>query len=168
MRFINRSNNKRLEIICTQANKLIRDGSFWAKWLKIQKFNLEYTSPEVTSSYILDQFKYVPPRTMDVFCFKSRNPWSKSNGYTLPNQSGKMWLNTRKFNRSDASMIATLFHESIHYLDALSPYTFGHGNNFSKNTHDELFQNGCVPEVLADLVYLHLIGIKSDQDSSIK
>ena len=167
MIFRNKSNNKRLEIICTQANKLISDGSFWVRWLKIQKFNLMYTSPEVTSAMIMDLVKYQPPRTMDVFCFKSKLPWSKSNGYTLPDQPGKMWLNTRRLNRSDASIVATLTHEMTHMIDALSPYTFGHGSNTVKNTHDELFQNGCAPEVMAALAYFHLSGMKSTEDSSL-
>jgi hypothetical protein len=169
--FKNKSGIKRLSIVCDLANDVVADASFWRKWEGIRYFNLDYTSEEVTPLYIYNQFMNFR-RTYSVEAFKSKWPWSSSNGYTTPGIIDRMWLNTRRLDRSDASIVATLFHEPVHSMDSMDVrYFFGHGEgrnaNVPKMTHDENYNGGCVPEVIADMVYEHLTGRKSEVDSSI-
>lgn len=163
---INKSNSKRVGIICARMNELLLDNDFWAHWLIIESFNLAYTDKEVTAKY-LRNLVFVTNANFEVYTFQSRWPWSKSNGYTLPNKPGKAWLNTRRFNRSDASIVATIIHEIYHYLDVINALEFNHGDNVPKLTHDKFYNGGCVQEVIADLAYEYLTGVKSTECSGI-
>ncbi len=62
--------------------------------------------------------------------YKSKNPWSKAYGYFSPAKSDHIFLNTRKLNRSKGSIVSSLIHEMIHYVDDKNKMeSYGHGDN---------------------------------------
>jgi len=65
-----------------------------------------------------------------IYTYRSKNPWSRAYAYFNPSQPDRMYLNTRKLNRSTGSIAATIIHEYIHFLDHLDKnHSFGHGDN---------------------------------------
>ena len=69
---------------------------------------------------------------MYIETYKSKNPWSSAYGYYNPTKPNFIYLNTRKLNRTNASICATLIHEMVHFLDNNSDFSFGHGSNNPK------------------------------------
>ena len=64
---------------------------------------------------------------IDVVTYKSRNPWSKANGYTKKRKPFKIHVNTRKINkRSVDSWVGFLIHETCHLAG------YSHGSNSPK------------------------------------
>jgi hypothetical protein len=64
--------------------------------------------------------------------YKSKNPWSKAYGYFSPAKPDHIFLNTRKLNRSKGSIVSSLIHEMIHYVDDKNKNeSYGHGDNSS-------------------------------------
>lgn len=161
MKFKDCSNNKRIQIIIRKCNELLQSQEFYEAMSVVKGFNPKYTSSDkVDGPYICDRLKG-DASTLEVYTFKSRNPFTSSNGYTVQDKFTRMFLNTRKFNRSDASMAATIFHEAVHEADNNDPIHFyHHGDNVPKGD--------CAPEVVADVVYKLLSGLRSTEDSSIK
>lgn len=161
MKFVNKSGNKRVQIIVNQVNEIIHGEEFKKRMLAINGFNPKYTSsPDVTGAYVWLRLT-TDPSEIDVFTFKSKNPWTSSNGYTKDDGKTQMFLNIRKFNRSDASIGGTLGHEGVHEVDNTDPaYSYGHGDNTPKG--------GTAPEVVADIVYELMSGVKSTQCSAIR
>jgi hypothetical protein len=128
---------------------------------QIKGFNPRYTSSkQVDGTYIAKRLKE-DKSVIEIYTYKSKWPWSKANGYTLQDEFTRMYLNTRKFDRSDASIAATMLHEATHETDNNDPlYFYHHGDNVPKGD--------CAPEVVADIAYEILSGVKSTEDSSIK
>jgi hypothetical protein len=69
-----------------------------------------------------------------VYTYKSKNPWSRAYGYFSPATPDKIFLNTRKLNRSQASIGASICHELIHYIDSKVTVRFGHGEGKNANS----------------------------------
>lgn len=161
MKFVNKSGNKRVGIIVNKVNEVIHGPEFKARMLAHEEFNPQYTSsPEVTGAYIWLRM-ITDPSEIEVYTFKSKNPWTSSNGYTENDDKTRMFLNTRKFFRSDASIGGTIGHEGGHEIDNNDPlYFYGHGTT---NT----FKGNCVPEVIADIIYEIMSGMKSTESFSI-
>ena len=161
MIFVNKSGNKRLDIIVNRCNELIFHPLFFTKMAKISGFNPDYTSSGlVDGTYIAKRLKE-DSSVLDVYTYRSKWPWSAANGYTLQDKFTRIYLNTRKFDRSDASIAATLLHEAVHETDNNDNANFyHHGDNTPKG--------GCAPEVVADVAYEVLSGLFSTEDSSIK
>lgn len=161
MRFMTKSNDKRVKILVNKANERMDSVAFMHEMIKRKAFNGLYTSGIHVSG------KYVHSRLLsdqsfiEVKTFKSLNPFTSSNGYTKNDGKTEIYLNTRKFNRSDASIIATLFHEAVHEADNNDKENFyHHGDNSPKG--------GTAPEVVADIVYLLESGMASEMSSAIK
>lgn len=73
-------------------------------------------------------------RTWDIQCqIQTYRPWwrwSRVLAYYDPRKGAKnIWLNSRKFGRSEASIMGTLAHEYTHLVDNFALNSFGHGNN---------------------------------------
>lgn len=153
----NKSNNKRIEVLCSQINSLYEKADFWKDVMKHR--DLFYLS-NISGMTLYDLFN-ASKTEVNIMVFKSKNPFTKSNGYTTPSDPNSVYLNSRKFNRSDASIAATIVHETVHCLDnSTDPrHYFGHGDN-----NDSPEKDGCAPQFLADLAYKHLsCGIESQK-----
>lgn len=149
LKLVNKSKDKRIEIICSQVTNLFLNQDFWKEIIK-QKEN--YHLSNVNGLILFDLF-HQSKIELSINVFKSKNPWSKSNGYTNPENPNDIYLNTRKFNRSDASIASTICHECVHVVDNSSDpkFFFGHGDNY-----DTPEKNACAPQQFSDLAYKYL------------
>jgi hypothetical protein len=147
----NISSNYKLEIICNRINTIFTSNQdFWKEILSHER--LFYLGN--VNGAMLHKFYHESSLVVQVNTFKSKSPWSKSNGYTTPDYPNRMFLNTRKFNRSEAAIGSTIGHETVHNIDASKPeYSFGHGDN--KYTSDK---DACAPQWFSDVLYKHLSG----------
>ena len=71
--------------------------------------------------------------TTQIKTYRPWNPWSKALAYVSPKEPNVIYINSRRLNRSIASIAGSIAHETIHVLD--NKYTdanFGHGNNSPK------------------------------------
>lgn len=146
--------NKQVIIVCQRVNDLFHSTNFWDEVAQHKELFHLGNIDGVTLRRFYEQSNVV----VSVGTFRSRFP-SKSNGYTLPSMPNNMWLNTRHLNRSEASIGATVVHETVHCVDNTQPYyNFSHGDNSYNHTKDD-----CAPIWLADVGYKHLSGgIKSE------
>jgi len=159
MIFVNKTGSKRIEILANKANKLIRSEEFIAEMAKIEKFNTAYTSQGVDGKYIARKLLEIESK-IEIYLYTSKNPFTSANGYTVDNGKPQVFLNTRKLNRSDASIVATLIHEAVHEADFRDLLDFHHGDNRPKG--------GTAPELAAEVAYkIEAGGIDSDVDSSV-
>lgn len=160
MKFVNRSGNKRLDILCDKVHDLIyNDLALYENMSLYLQFTLKYTSTGVGGKYVMDELR-ADQSVVEVFLYTSKNPWSAANGYTLNDGKTQVFLNTRKLGRSDASILATLLHEAVHEADNNDMKNFyNHGDNYPKG--------GTAPEVIADVVYSILTDKVSTEDSSV-
>ena len=145
------SKNYQINIICNRINNILNScPDFWKEVLS-HTDNFLYANINGPQLY---QFYHDSKTIVEVHTYKSKNPWSKSNGYTKPEYPNKMWLNTRKLNRSEASIGCTIGHETVHNLDAAIPlYSFGHRENEYTPEKD-----ACAPQWFGDLLYKYLSG----------
>lgn len=157
MKVICKSTNKRIEVICSQINALYAKADFWKDVMRHTELFYLANISGMTLYELFNSSKI----EVNIMVFKSKNPFTKSNGYTSPNDPNSVFLNSRKFNRSDASIAATIVHETVHCLDnSTDPrYYFGHGDNYDSPEKD-----GCAPQFLADLAYKYLsCGLESEK-----
>jgi hypothetical protein len=110
----------------SQANLLLTKGEFYERIRACPRFDLTKALPRD----IADLMERCTVR-LTVQLYKSRSPWSRALGYEDARFPNVVFLNTRKLNRSVASIVGTIIHESVHVADAHSPLDFGHGGNSS-------------------------------------
>ena len=60
--------------------------------------------------------------------------WSRAIAMFKRSDINSIYLNTRKLNRSTASIVGTCFHEAGHACDAVSDFTFNHGYGYGSNS----------------------------------
>ncbi|TMQ14872.1 MAG: hypothetical protein E6J91_14270 [Deltaproteobacteria bacterium] len=109
-----------------QANLLLAKAEFYERIRTCPRFELTKASPRD----IADLMERCTAR-LTVRLYKSRWPWSRAFGYEDARFPDMVFLNTRKLDRSMASIVGTIIHESVHAADAHSPLDFGHGSNSS-------------------------------------
>lgn len=91
---------------------------------------------------------------MEIVLYKSKNPWTKSNGYFTASKPHTIHLNTRKLGRTNASVGATCAHELVHAVDAAEKWLeFNHNGN----THTPEKED-CAPFYIDNLVEAALGG----------
>ena len=119
-----------VDVICAveYANDLIMSNDFLSKIAAKKQFDMSEAKGRDVVSYIEYFFTGMFGR-LHVNVYTSKNPWSKAYGYFNPNKPNQIYLNSRKLNRSHASITASLIHELIHFLDTKTGFYFGHGNN---------------------------------------
>jgi hypothetical protein len=122
--------NKDILQAVDDCNNLIQTNSFLTKIAL--KDHFDYA--DCTGRFISQMIEYFIQGKygdLHVNVYKSKNPWSRAYGYFNPSKPDQIYLNSRKLNRSLASICASLCHELIHYLDSKSVFSFGHGDNSS-------------------------------------
>jgi hypothetical protein len=168
LKFRTDSKDKRVQIVVEKANRAYENPTYIQKFLAIKKFDPAYTSKDVNAAMLWAALRW-SGAVVEIKTYW--RPWGIANGKTFPSEPLVVWLNTAKFKRSDASIVATLHHEAWHVVNnvELPRFILGHGNdNSPKMTHDPVtLEGGCVPEVGADLAYLMESGFKSTKSSAI-
>jgi hypothetical protein len=119
-------------IMCAveEANDLIISKEFLTPILDKESFDMA-DCDGVIIAQLIDLFASGMFGDLTVKTYKSKNPWSKAYGYFNPSKPDQIYLNTRNLNRPIASIIASLVHEMLHFLDSKSVFSFGHGDNSS-------------------------------------
>lgn len=107
-----------------RANRLLAAPEFYERIRGCPRFERTEVSPR----QVADVMERCTAR-VTVQLYKSRWPWSKALAYEDARFPNLIFLNTRKLNRSVASIVGTIIHESVHAADTLSPLDFGHGDN---------------------------------------
>jgi hypothetical protein len=107
-----------------RASQLLGDPAFYARIREHPRFDYTDVSPRDIAQ-LMEQAAI----TLRVQTYKSFNPLSRVLGYEDARYPNDVFLNTRRFDRSMASIVGTILHEAVHAVDALSPLDFGHGGN---------------------------------------
>jgi hypothetical protein len=107
------------------ANQLLGDPTFYARIREHLQFDYTNVSPRDIAN-LMEQAAL----TLRVRLYKSF-PLSPVLGYEDRRFPDDVFLNTRKLDRSMASIVGTILHEAVHAVDARSPLDFGHGRNSS-------------------------------------
>lgn len=108
------------------ANQLLANPTFYARIREHPQFDYTNVSPRDVAD-LMEQAAI----TLHVRLYKSLNRWSPVLGREDPRFPDDVFLNTRKLDRSMASIVGTILHEAVHAVDARSPLDFGHGGNSS-------------------------------------
>jgi len=110
----------------SRANLVLASKAFYEAIRAHTRFDLTDASPNEIGE-ALEQCTL----RLTVSLYKSRNPWSRALGYEDERQPNIVFLNTRKLNRSVASIVGTIVHEAVHAADAHSSLEFHHGDDSS-------------------------------------
>ena len=106
------------------ANLILADKAFYRRIREHAGFDLSLATPQ----QIADAVERCSTR-LTVKLYKSRNPFSRAIGYHDERWPECIFLNTRRLDRSTASIVGTIVHEAVHAADAVSPLDFDHGDN---------------------------------------
>lgn len=109
------------------SNQLLRDKTFFDRIRQKDRFDLSNTSPQVIADLMENANGIVT-----VTLYASVSPFSRALAYEDSRYPGTVFLNTRRLNRSVASICASIIHECVHSVDgSQTQYSFGHGDNSS-------------------------------------
>lgn len=117
--------NDRVAQAVAAANKLLANDEFFERIRSHDAFSMATASPR----QIADLMQGSAAR-VEVQLYKSRWPLSKALAYEDARYPNTVFLNSRRLDRSTASICATFIHECVHALDSSEPgLRFGHGDN---------------------------------------
>lgn len=124
--FIYNGSNNRMKSLVVKANEATGRGFLRLKIIG-HVFD-DTTADSLHLSRVLD--KYIETKNITVKTYYKR--FSKAVAFFDPNYPDIININTAKMNRSDGSIIGTLYHEAAHAVDLHdTEHEYGHGNNSS-------------------------------------
>ena len=126
--FIDFSGNEKVIGCVTIANQLIKDKKFLDDIVSHESFDMSTAVPS-TIAFLVKQFSNDKYGQIKVYTYYPAWRWSKAYGYFNPYRPDCIFLNAYKLNRSKGSIVSSLIHEMIHFLDFKSDFSFGHGSN---------------------------------------
>jgi len=132
---------ERVSLAVMQMNTVIVNHSFREYVKRVKSFDLarDYDGSGVTGEELVEIIKTTPIKC-SVVLYRPFWRWSRALAYY---KGGKnIYINSRKLNRSLASIAGTIAHEYIHLLDNFRPEYLGHAGNSPKgkaNTAPYLF-----------------------------
>lgn len=131
------------------ANNLLNNNEFYRLISEHSEFDLANVSPNILSKLIFNSKLVFIVLTFTPSFFQSiTGRYSKTYAYTNTNNPKKLFLNTKKLNRSSESISASVIHESIHAIDNTEiKFKFGHGDNSS------IGKNNTAPYWIGNLAY---------------
>lgn len=114
---------------CKLANNLKSNNNFYQLLRNYQRFDMANVTNEMVAALLKNHAKL----DVEVKTYKPWWPWSKAIAMFKPSKPHTVYLNARRLNRSDASIVGSLIHEYVHLVDNLyKEYSFGHGSNSKK------------------------------------
>lgn len=105
------------------ANGILSNPQFYTRIRERARFDLTEVTPQRIAT-LMEQCAV----QLRVELYRHLLP-SRALGYEDPAHPDRVFLNARKLDRSDASIVGTIIHEAVHAVDAVSPERFGHGDN---------------------------------------
>jgi len=119
------ANNANVRAAVDQANIQLQNLAFFQRIREHAGFDSSTASPGQIA-----QLMALSNVMVQVELYTSRWPWSKALAYEDHRFPSKVFLNSRRLDRSLASICATIIHECVHALDATEEgLRFGHGDN---------------------------------------
>ncbi|WP_282087164.1 hypothetical protein [Aquimarina algiphila] len=116
------------------SNSLLKNPEFYNKISEKESFDLSTATPKQISDLLKNSVLNFKVELFYPTGFYNRIKYRKTFAFTDHEFPDTLFLNKRKLNREEESIGATIIHECIHALDHDAvDYTFGHGNNSSKN-----------------------------------
>ncbi|MCB9163593.1 MAG: hypothetical protein H6592_04015 [Flavobacteriales bacterium] len=141
-------NNANVDNAVERTNELLQDPAFFDAIRAHPKFDRSTATP-VQIADLMQQSATV----VEVKLYKSKWPLSKALAYEDHNYPNTVFLNSRRLDRSLASICATIVHECVHAVDALDKdLRFGHGGN------DPNGKENTAPYWIGDLAYEMISG----------
>lgn len=126
--FVNKSKIPVVESCVNLANDLIVSSNFAIKLNNKKSFDMATCDGTRILSLYNQAIKL--KKELYVYTYRSKNPFSHSLGYFNPSKPDNIYLNSKKLNRTRGSIVASLIHESVHWLDYYDKvHSFGHGDN---------------------------------------
>jgi hypothetical protein len=115
-------------------NQLLTDGTIETLIKSMKPLDERYTKSvtrDLIASFVRDFQKEF---TVDIELYRSRNPWSKAYAATHTGNYNLIKLNSRRLNRSIASICGSISHEWGHCLEyyireRFPVVSFNHGDN---------------------------------------
>ena len=122
--FVYEGNSSVLKRAVEEANKLIVNYEFLNE-IKIKKhFDMATCDPKVIARD-MEQYKHI-----DFYVKGYYKRFTRALAYFDSRYPDRFFINEAKLNRSFASIVATLIHEWVHFLDHLNKnHYYGHGDN---------------------------------------
>jgi len=116
--------NEKMERVTALANSLMNDEDFLNEIAMVDAFAMSDVAPSRISEFI-----NIFTGQINIKYYKG-SIFSSALAYFTPSRPYDININTRKMNRSDGSLVATLVHELIHAVDKFAiNASFGHGDN---------------------------------------
>lgn len=124
--FTYEGNNAKVNNVVSKCNETLNSDEFYNR---IKSKDGGYLYSNCSGAVIANSIRmFRIPITIELY--KSKNPWTKANGYFTPSKPHTVHLNTRKLGRSNGSIGATAIHELVHAVDAKEgQLEFGHKDN---------------------------------------
>tara|TARA_R110000868_G_C10972548_1_gene770456 strand:+ start:34171 stop:34713 length:543 start_codon:yes stop_codon:yes gene_type:complete len=126
--FYYNGNNFKIQKCVELANTLVRNEESIYTVVKNKSFDMS----TATGKHIAQQLKdsLVNEKTIEIVIYKPFYRWSKALGYFDRTQPNKIFLNYYRLNRAPSSIVATIIHEWVHFVDGNDDqHSFGHGDN---------------------------------------
>ena len=121
---ISKTKNTKINEAIWLANDLLNNKGFYEEILAFGEFDMS----DAKTEKIIELMKVAHKESiMQVHSYFKK--WSRAYGYYEPNRPTRININTAKLNRSIGSLVASIIHEYVHYVDGLTPLSFGHGSN---------------------------------------
>jgi len=161
--FINKSNYDVVDIAALKANQLLSNQNFISDILHKEIFDMSEVDSVFIVNSIID-FKNGIHGELKVYTYRPKWRWSKAYGYFSPATPDHIYLNAYKLTRfadnkrNTASLVASLIHESIHYLSYKTGKGFNHGDNSPNG------KNNTAPYWIDNLAESYILGQEMSQD----
>lgn len=132
--FVNESNSQLVKNAVDTANELLMNKEFYNAIIAKESFDMS----EVSSEFIAEKIQMFRAGIFShlyVYTYYPKWRWSKAYGYFSPSNPDHIYLNAYKLirfsdnKRNTASLVASLIHESIHFLSHKTNKYFNHGDN---------------------------------------
>ena len=121
---ISKTTNTKTNEAIKIANELLNNKVFYQEILAFGEFDMS----DAKTEKIIELMKVAHKESsMEVHSYYKR--WSRAYGYYEPNRPTRININAAKLNRSIGSLVASIIHEYVHFVDGITPLSFGHGSN---------------------------------------
>lgn len=111
------------------ANRMFSNNNFYSKISKGQQFDMsDISNKELANLLKISFHRY----DIEVKLWK---PWwyfSRAIAMFDKRKPNTIFLNARKLQRSDESILGSIAHEFVHLVDNKAIGSFGHGNNYRR------------------------------------
>lgn len=118
-RFIDKTRSDLLDPAIAAAERILNDEGFIDL---VSKTRFTHIGENASNNYMSVSQQIRKRIPAEIYFYKTKWPWSAATAYT--DNRGRIFINTRKLNRSLKSLVNTIVHEYMHCIG------FNHGDNY--------------------------------------